>query len=118
MQGGLSVHPPFAPPLAQLAALPARRTPLVRRASWRAEVRLRVVLPASMTPPDHLPHAEQRDGDAFVAVNDGVEGHAIDFNRVIDVPAGRVQPGDDYGAWQKFVESADALVARDVLVTK
>jgi hypothetical protein len=118
VQGGLSVHPPFAPPLAQLAALPARRTPLVRRASWRAEVRLRVVLPASMTPPDHLPHAEQRDGDAFVAVNDGVEGHAIDFNRVIDVPAGRVQPGDDYGAWQKFVESADALVARDVLVTK
>jgi tetratricopeptide (TPR) repeat protein len=116
--GGLAVHPPFAPPLAQLAALPARRTALLRRTSWRAEIRVRVVMPESTTLPPGLPHAERRDGDAFVVVNDTVRGHAIEFDRVIDMPSGRVQPGDEYTRWQTFVQSADALVTRDVLVGK
>jgi hypothetical protein len=58
--GGLAVHPPFAPPLAQLAALPARRTALLRRTSWRAEIRVRVVMPESTTLPPGLPHAARR----------------------------------------------------------
>jgi len=34
------------------------------------------------------------------------------------LPAGRVQPGEEYAAWQKFVRDADALIAHDVLVGK
>jgi hypothetical protein len=34
------------------------------------------------------------------------------------MPSGRVQPGDEYVRWQTFVQSADALVTRDVLVGK
>ena len=45
---GLSLRPPFVPALSQLAALPERHTPLLRRASWRAEVHLQVVLPDSI----------------------------------------------------------------------
>ncbi len=34
------------------------------------------------------------------------------------LPAGRVQPGDEYAAWQRFARDADALVARDILIGK
>ncbi len=113
---GLAIHPPFAPNLGQLALLPSRRTPLLRPASWRAEVRLHVVLPESTRMPATLPHGQERDGDAYVLVRDVVNGHAIDFDRVIDLPSGRVQPGDEYAKWQTFARNADALVSRDVLI--
>jgi tetratricopeptide (TPR) repeat protein len=113
---GMTLHPPFAPNLTQLAALPERHTPLLRRASWHAEVRLHVVLPDAMRMPAELPHGEAKDGDALVVVKDAVNGHAVDFDRVIDLPAGRVLPGDDYARWQQFTRAADALVARDILL--
>jgi tetratricopeptide (TPR) repeat protein len=115
---GLALRPPFAPSLAQLAALPTRRTPLLRRAALRAEINVHVVLPASTHPPTQLPDGQARDGDAFVVVKDVVNGHAIDFDRVIELPSGRVQPGEEYAAWQGFVQQADALLTRDVLVGK
>jgi hypothetical protein len=77
---------------------------------------VRVVLPESTKMPSALPGGEYRDGEAHVLVRDVVSGHAIDFNRVVELPAGRVQPGEEYAAWQKFVREADALVSRDVLV--
>jgi cellulose synthase operon protein C len=118
VHGGLALHPPFAPNLTQLAALPVRHTPLLRPASWRAEVRLRVVLPESMKMPAEMEHGTARDGEATVLVKDAVNGHAIDFDRTIALPAGRVQPGLEYATWQKFVRDADALIARDVLIGK
>jgi tetratricopeptide (TPR) repeat protein len=116
--GGLALHPPFAPHLAQLAPLPERRTPILHRATWRAEVRVHVVLPESLKMPSQLPHAELRDAGALVVVRDVANGHAIDFDRVIDFPAGRIQPGAEYASWQKFTQQADAVVTRDVLVGK
>jgi hypothetical protein len=117
-RGGFTLRPPFAPSLGQLASLPERHTPLLRRAAWRAQVRIRVVLPESARPPATMPHAEMRSGDALIAVRDSVSGRAINFDRLIDLPAGRVQPGTEYAAWQRFVRDADALVTRDVSVTK
>lgn len=115
--GGLSVHPPFAPNLAQLAALPTRRTPLLRRASWRAEVRIHVTVPANMGVSAAPTPGEQRDGSSYVTVHDSARGNTIDFDRVIDLPAGRVQPGDEYARWQAFTQRADALVTREVTVS-
>jgi hypothetical protein len=115
-RGGLVLHAPFSPSLSQLAALPERHTPLLRRTSWRAEVRLHLVLPESMRMPVDMAPGEVRDGDALVSVHDSVSGHALDFDRVIDLPAGRVQPGPEYERWQDFTRRADALVARDVVV--
>ncbi len=116
VRGGLALRPPFAPGLAQLATLPARHTPLLRRTSWRAEIRIRVVLPPSMRMPPSLVRGEERYGEARVVVRDVLNGHAIDLDRVIDLPAGRIEPGEEYGAWLKFVRGADALVSRDVLI--
>jgi cellulose synthase operon protein C len=118
VHGGLALHPPFAPNMTQLAALPVRHTPLLRPASWRAEVRLHVVLPESMKMPGDMARGTAHDGDASVLVKDAVNGHAIDFDRAIVLPAGRVQPGEEYATWQKFVRDADALIARDVLIGK
>jgi hypothetical protein len=116
--GGLAVHPPFAPSLAQLAALPERHTPLLRSTSWHTQVRLRVVLPESITMPSDLPRGDLHFGDASVVSKDVVNGHAIDFERIVDLPAGRVQPGDEYRLWQKFVRDADTMLTRDVRVRR
>lgn len=115
---GLSLHPPFAPHLAELAALPQRRTALLRRSSMRAEVRVRVTLPPSSRVPSQLPNGRRTDGEAMVAVTDVSDGRTIAFARVIDVPSGRVQPGDEYAAWQKFVQTSDTLLTREVTVPK
>src|SRR5215469_4581506 len=96
VHAGLTVHPPFAPNLTQLATLPSRHTPLLRRGSWRAEVRLHVVMPDALKMPTDMVRGEARDGDAMVVVKDVVNGHAIDFARLIELPAGRVQPGEEY----------------------
>jgi hypothetical protein len=114
--GGLSIRPPFAPTLSQLAALPTRRTALLRRASWRADVRVHVVLPGSIKMPSTLPKAQLHSEGAMISVDDVINGHALDFQRTIDLPSGRVQPGDEYAAWQRFLQQADSLVTRDVLV--
>jgi cellulose synthase operon protein C len=112
----MAVRPPFAPSIGQLAALPERHTPLLRTTSSHTEVRLRVVVPDGTAMPTSLPRAELRFGDAFVSSKDTVNGHALEFERTIDLPAGRVQPGEDYAKWQAFVRDADAILTRDVLV--
>jgi tetratricopeptide (TPR) repeat protein len=111
---GLVLRPPFVPALAQLAALPERHTPLLRRASWRARVQVQVVLPESVKLPASMPHGETRDADASVVVSDAVSGRSISFDRVVDLPAGRVAPGQEYVTWQKFIREADTLLSRNV----
>jgi hypothetical protein len=71
-----------------------------------------------MAMPADVPRGELRMGTSYVVTHDAVHGHAIDFDRVIDLPAGRVQPGDEYARWRTFVRSADTLLTRDVLVAK
>jgi hypothetical protein len=118
VSGGMSLEPPFAPNLGHLATLPERRTPLLRGSSLHSDVRIRVVLPASVRLSGALAHGQVTYRDAVVTVNDRASGHAVDFERLIDIPAGRVQPGAEYEAWQKFARDADGLVARDVVVAR
>jgi hypothetical protein len=49
-------------------------------------------------------------------VKDAVHGHALTFERSVDIPAGRVQPGDEYAKFQKFTQDADTLLENDVLL--
>jgi RecA/RadA recombinase len=119
-QGGTtwSVHPPFLPNLGQLATLPARHTPILRRSAWHAEIRVHVTLPESFKPPPDVARGEEKSGDAVIAVRDAVGPRTVDFDRMVDVPSGRVQPGDEYAAWQKFVRAADALLSHDVMLER
>ena len=69
--------------------------------------------------PAEMPTGDRRLGDSMVFIHDKVNGHAIDFERMIDVPAGRVQPGDEYATRQKFIRDADAaILTRDVRLGK
>jgi tetratricopeptide (TPR) repeat protein len=113
---GLFLHPPFSPHLAQLATAPVRHTPMLRRSPWRTKIRIRVVLPESLKMPSQMHDEERHEADLLVAVRDKVSGHAIDFDRVIDLPPGRVEPGAEYATWQGFVQAADALLTRDVTI--
>jgi tetratricopeptide (TPR) repeat protein len=115
---GLAIRPPFAPALAHFAALPSRQTPLLRRTSWHVEVRIRLVLPDSLRLRSDLLRSRDTYGDAVVVVSDSAEPRLIRFDRVIDIPAGRVAPGEPYAAWQSFVRRAGDLIGREVLVSK
>jgi tetratricopeptide (TPR) repeat protein len=108
----------FPMDLTQLAQLPSRQTPLMRRGSYHTEVHFEVVVPEAMRMPASLGTGDVRHGDAVVVVKDAVNGHAIALERLIDLPAGRVQPGEDYTRYREFVRSADALLERDVLIGK
>jgi hypothetical protein len=48
-------------------------------------------------------------------VNDRLQGDGLIFERLIDMPAGRVQP-DAYARFQQFARGADSALARDVVV--
>ena len=67
--------------------------------------------------PASLPKGEVRDGERIVRVNDEVTGHAIQLARVVDIPAGRVQPGE-YAKFQKFTQEADLLIEREIALGK
>ncbi len=58
-----------------------------------------------------------RDGERVVTVGDQVTGRALLLTRVIDIPAGRVQPGE-YARFQKFTSDADALIEREIVLDK
>ncbi len=100
--------------ISQLATLPTRQTPLLLGSASHAEIRFTVVVPDSIRVPASLPGGEAKDGDRVVLVKDAVHGHAVTLDRVIELPAGRIQPGAEYAKFQKFTQDADTLVERDV----
>lgn len=112
--GKLLLKQLFAVDIAQVAALPQRQTPLLLGTSSHVEVSFQIVTPSTMRLPASLPGGELRDGDRSVIVKDTVEGNAIKLRRVIDIPAGRVQPGAEYARFVAFTQSADQLLAREI----
>ena len=40
----------------------------------------------------------------------------ITLNRVVDLPAGRVQPGAEYAKFVQFTQQADQLIAREISI--
>jgi hypothetical protein len=115
--GQVVLQPLFSVRLSHLATLPQRQTPLFMGSWAHVEVKFEVVAPPTMKMPASLPHGEARDGERVVQVNDTVNGHAIELARLVDVPAGRVQPGE-YAAFQKFTQAGDALVEREIALGK
>jgi tetratricopeptide (TPR) repeat protein len=99
--------------LSHLATLPQRQTPLFLPTWAHVEVKFEVNVPKEMRMPGSLPQGEARDGERVVRVKDVVSGHALELSRLIDVPAGRVQP-NEYAAFQRFTQAADALVEREI----
>ena len=112
--GKLLLKQLFAVDIAQIASLPQRQTPLLLGSSSHVEVDFQILTPTTMRLPASLPGGELRDGDRSVVVKDSVEGNALKLVRVIDIPAGRVQPGAEYARFVQFTQSADQLLAREI----
>ncbi len=113
---GLALRAPLTMKIGPLAALEARETPMILPEATHTEVRLTVKLPTGasvLAPPTTV---ELRDGERVVRVADAVlpDGSAR-FDRVIDLPAGRVQP-DEYAAFRRFALAVDDATARDLVV--
>ncbi len=97
----LMIAPPFAPEVSQLAALPARQTPLLIGETTHQEVRLRVELPPGAKVHGARKTTVQEQG-FVVRVADRVEDGVLLLDRVVDIPAGRVLPA----AYPRFVDFA------------
>jgi cellulose synthase operon protein C len=115
--GELALSPPFQMNLLSLAALPARETPLYlsEQLSNRTVVDLRIKLPAGARVTTELGPWSADDDGRKVMVNDRIDKGMLVLDRVVDIPAGRVQP-DRYPAFQGFARRADAALRRDVVV--
>jgi cellulose synthase operon protein C len=111
----LVVAPPFAIRISQLASLPRRQTPLLIREPTYASITLSLRLPPGARLAAPALHAEIKDGDRRVVVDDKEHAGTITLHRVIDIPAGRVTP-QDYGALQSFARRADEATLRDVAI--
>ncbi|HVJ91536.1 MAG TPA: hypothetical protein VM580_17155, partial [Labilithrix sp.] len=112
--GKLLLKQLFAVGIAQIASLPQRQTPLLLGTSSHVEVSFQILAPPTMRLPSSLPNGELHDGDRSVVVKDTVDGNALKLVRVVDIPAGRVQPGAEYARFVEFTQSADQLLAREI----
>ncbi|MBS2016567.1 MAG: tetratricopeptide repeat protein [Deltaproteobacteria bacterium] len=104
----------FPVSIAQIASLAQRQTPLLLASSSHVEVSFQITPPDSFRLPGSLPTGELKDGDRSVSVKDGIEGRSVVLRRVVDIPAGRVQPGAEYARFVAFTQQADQLLEREI----
>jgi hypothetical protein len=116
--GELLVSPLFPLHLAALTTLPARETPLYisENIATRLAVKLRIKLPEGARVTTELTPHTVEDEDRSVKVADHVEPGFLVLDRVMDLPAGRIQPAG-YLEFQSFARSVDAALHRDVSIT-
>ncbi len=112
--GALVLGPVFPLNLGELASLAERQTPLLLAQAFHVEVHIDVAAPGTLSLPDNLVAASLRDGDREIVVRDRVSGRSVLLDRVVDIPAGRVQPGEEYARYVRFVHDGDRLVQREI----
>ncbi len=112
---GLALRPPLTMKIGPLAALERRETPMILPEATHTEVRLTVKLPSGASVVEPPRPVELRDGDRVVRIGDAASDGSLRIERVIDLPAGRVQP-EEYGAFRRFSLAVDEATAREILV--
>jgi len=100
--------------IAQVASLATRQTPLLLASSSHVEVKFEIVAPDNLQLPGSIPGGALHDGDRSVTVDDAVQGHSVILHRVVDIPAGRVQPGAEYARFVSFTQQADGLLEKEI----
>ena len=116
--GELVISPLFPLHLGPLAALPVRETPLYisENDATRLAVLLRIKLPPGAVVATPLEPATADDDGRFVRLADRVEKDTLVLDRVLDLPAGRIQPAS-YARFQAFARKVDTALHRDLSVT-
>jgi hypothetical protein len=116
--GELLVSPLFPLRLGALATLERRETPLYISESiaTRLAVKLRIKLPDGAKVQGELVSATVEDDTRVVKVADRVEPGFLVLDRVMDLPAGRIQPAGYLGLLA-FARAVDATLHRDVSIS-
>lgn len=116
--GELLISPMFPLRLGGLAGLPVRETPLYisEGVATRVAVKLRIKLPAGAKVTSTLEPSSAEDDGRWAKIQDRVERGDLVLDRVMDLPAGRVQP-NDYARFQSFARKVDSALHRDLTVT-
>ena len=114
----LLIPPPFPMQLEKLCQLPIRETPLYisEQLATHVELKLTVKLPSGARVTTGLEPAFADDEGRFARIKDRSDATSLTFDRVVDIPAGRIKP-EDYAKFQSFARRADALLHRDVFVS-
>lgn len=102
----LVVAPPFTSRISTLTTLPTRQTPLLMAADTYRRVRLEIELPPGATLTRRLEKSELALGGLRVGVTDHTSAGKLVLERLLDLPAGRIQP-EDYPALIAFARRAD-----------
>jgi hypothetical protein len=115
-QGGtLVVSPPFGPRVSQLAALPSRQTPLLLVEAMHQEIRLRIHLPAGARVESEVRPRDVKHGERLVSIADALSANILTLGRVVNLPAGRIQP-EEYPRFVEFARRADEALSQSVRV--
>jgi tetratricopeptide (TPR) repeat protein len=114
--GKLALKQPFSVDVAQVASLPERQTPLLLGSSSHVDVRFSVEVPKGLRLIGSLPEGVVRDGDRSVSVRDEKKENSFTMARVVDIPAGRVNPGKEYARFVAFAREADQLLGREIVL--
>ncbi|HRI63273.1 MAG TPA: hypothetical protein PK156_03525 [Polyangium sp.] len=112
------ISPPFTVRLGALASLPARETPLYisEQSAMFSTVHLRIKLPEGARVVTNLVSSTSNDGTRTTYVKDRIEQDMLVFDRVVEIPAGRVQP-DAYRTFQGFVREAETALRKDIVIS-
>jgi hypothetical protein len=100
--------------VAQLAALPEREAPYLRRQTFIGSIHYEVVVPESLKMPASLPTMTMGQGLFKVDVRDKVEGHAIVIDRAVEMPIARIAPGQEYASFRAFAQEAHGALNRQI----
>jgi hypothetical protein len=111
----LLVAPPFAPRIGQLAALPARQTPLLVVDSTDQQIVLKLHFPKGATLAAPVTTRDVADGDYKVVIRDRQEGNVVILDRRITLPAGRIQVAA-YPSFLRFARLADDSLSASVRI--
>lgn len=111
----LTIDPPLAIRISQLATLPSRETPLLVGEPTYAEVRFSLKLPEGARAKTPASPVEVKDAERRVRVADRQEGELLVLDRLVDIPAGRVEP-DAYPGLKVFAREADELTSREIVI--
>jgi thioredoxin-like negative regulator of GroEL len=112
------IAPPFTVRLGALASLPSRETPLYisEQSAMFSTVHLRIKLPDGAHVTSNLVASTSNDGTHSSQVKDRVEQDVLVFDRVVGIPAGRIQP-EAYAAFQGFVREAETALRKDIVIS-
>jgi tetratricopeptide (TPR) repeat protein len=115
-RGGELVLPPLFPiRISQVTGLPQRQTPLLLGQPTYAKVHISLKLPQNTRVRSTLTPGEVKNEDRKVWVRDRQEGGSLVLDRLIDLPAGRIEPSG-YEALRDFAQRSDELLMRDIVI--